>query len=319
MATQPEPPAAAGVRLEWSALPLPVRTAVEHFLGSRVVSAVTQPGGFSPGVAARLRAEDGRRVFVKAVGPEPNPFSPLLHRREATIVAALPAHAPVPRLLWTYDEGDGGWVALVFEDVDGHHPAQPWRMDELDRVLDAVLALSEDLTPSPVDAGSAGAMFAEEFCGWRRLLDERPAGLDDWSARHREALATLEADVPAAAAGDTLLHLDLRADNLLLTPERVVVVDWPWARVGAAWIDLVCFAPSVAMQGGPDPETLLQRHPAVRAASAAHITTVIAAIAGFFTRQALLPPPPGLPTLRAFQAAQGVIARRWLASRTGPP
>ena len=27
--------------------------------------------------------------------------------------------------------------------------------------------------------------------------------------------------------------------------------------------------------------------------------------------------PPGLPTLRAFQRAQGVIARNWLASRLG--
>jgi hypothetical protein len=28
---------------------------------------------------------------------------------------------------------------------------------------------------------------------------------------------------------------------------------------------------------------------------------------------ALRPPPPGLPTLREFQAAQGAVARRWLA------
>jgi hypothetical protein len=40
-------------------------------------------------------------------------------------------------------------------------------------------------------------------------------------------------------------------------------------------------------------------------------------VAGFFTRQALLPPPPGLPTLRAFQRAQGEVARAWLARRAG--
>jgi len=34
---------------------------------------------------------------------------------------------------------------------------------------------------------------------------------------------------------------------------------------------------------------------------------------GDFTSQALLPPPPGLPTVRAFQAAQGQVARSWLA------
>ncbi len=62
---------------------------------------------------------------------------------------------------------------------------------------------------------------------------ERPARLDRWSARHLDRLAELEEEAPAAAAGDTLLHLDLRADNLLLTPDRVVVVDCPHARVGA--------------------------------------------------------------------------------------
>lgn len=52
-----------------------------------------------------------------------------------------------------------------------------------------------------------------------------------------------------------------------------------------------------------------------RAADAEAVDTVVVALAGYFTRQALLPPPPGLPTLRAFQAAQGVIARAWVADR----
>jgi hypothetical protein len=42
---------------------------------------------------------------------------------------------------------------------------------------------------------------------------------------------------------------------------------------------------------------------------------VRAAVAGFFTVCALEPPPPGLPTLRPFQAAQAEVARAWLAER----
>jgi aminoglycoside phosphotransferase (APT) family kinase protein len=271
-------------------------------------------------VAARLRAADGRRVFLKAVGPEPNPTAPRFHRREASIVAALPAAAPVPRLLWSHDEGDPGWVVLVFEDVEGQQPALPWRPDELTRVLDALRALAAALTPSPVPpavAGRADGWLGSSGAGWMRLLEERPSHLDDWSARHLEALAALEAAAPAAATGDTLLHFDLRADNLLLTSDRVLVVDWPHARVGAAWIDLAFFAPSVGMQGGPPPEELLARHPAGRTADPGAVSAVVAAIAGFFTWQALQPPPPGLPTLRAFQEAQGVVARDWLARLTG--
>jgi aminoglycoside phosphotransferase (APT) family kinase protein len=312
------PPPAAGVRLDWADLPPEVRAAIEGWLGEPVAVAATQPGGFSPGVAARLQTASGRRVFLKAVGSEPNALSATFHRREITIAGALPATAPAPRLLWSYDEG--GWVALLFEDVEGRHPQQPWQPDEFARVMAALADLSAALTPSPVPPAIAdyvadGSIIRTAW--WERLLETQLPGLDPWSARHLAALAKLQADASEAAQGDTLLHLDLRADNLLLTPERVAVVDWPHARIGAPWIDLIFLAPSVAMQGGPAPETLLLRHPAGHTASPEAVNAVIAAMAGFFTWSALRPPPPGLPTLRAFQDAQGIVARRWLAERMG--
>lgn len=318
---QGAPPPAEGVRLPWSATPAHVRELAERWLGSAVVSAESQPTGFSPGVAARLLLGDGRRVFAKAIGPEPNPGAPAIHRREAQIVAALPSDAPTPPLLWTHDDRASGWVVLLFEEVAGRAPAQPWRADELARVLDALVELGAALTPAPLGPpliGLASEEFALRLCGWGQLLAEGPAArgrLDPWSARHLEALAALETAAPAAVAGDTLLHFDLRADNMLLTPERVWFVDWPLACVGAPWVDLVFFAPSVAMQGGPPPEELLARHPAARAADPAALTAAIAAVAGFFTHRSLQPPPPGLPTVRAFQAAQGAVARAWLARR----
>ena len=239
------PPDAAGLRLDWQEVPGRVRAAVEARLDSPVVSAASQSAGFSPGVAARLRTADGRRVFAKAAGPEPNPLTPTAHRQEARVAAALPEEAPVPRLLWPHDEGEGGWIVLVFEDVEGRNPAVPWRAEELDETLETLVALSELLTPSPLppDAvGAAGEWSVISGASWRRLRKDRPARLDAWSTRHLDRLADLEAEAPSAVAGDALLHLDVRADNLLLTPERVLVVDWPHARVGAPWVDMVFFA-----------------------------------------------------------------------------
>ena len=92
------PPPDRGVRLDWSEMSERVRSQVERWLGGGVVGAVTQPTGFSPGVAARLTADNGRRVFLKAVGTTRNAVSPTLHRREISVVSALPAAAPVPRL-----------------------------------------------------------------------------------------------------------------------------------------------------------------------------------------------------------------------------
>jgi hypothetical protein len=87
--------------------------------------------------------------------------------------------------------------------------------------------------------------------------------------------------------------------------------------VGAAWVDVVFFAPSVTMQGGPPPEEVIVRHPAIRRADPTSVTAAIVATAGFFTHRSVQPPPPGLPTVRAFQAAQGVVARNWVALRSG--
>jgi hypothetical protein len=39
---------------------------------------------------------------------------------------------------------------------------------------------------------------------------------------------------------------------------------------------------------------------------------VVTAVAGYLTERGRLPDPPGLPTLRAFQRAQGAVARAWL-------
>src|SRR5258708_26974596 len=112
-----KPPPAEGVRLDWLAVPERVRSAMEQWAGSTVVSAISQRTGFSPGVAARLRLADGRRLFVKAVGPEPNPYSPAMHRREARIVAALPDSVAVPRLRWLFVEGATGSGVLAVHQV----------------------------------------------------------------------------------------------------------------------------------------------------------------------------------------------------------
>ncbi|MDA0632492.1 phosphotransferase [Nonomuraea sp. MCN248] len=304
----PTNPPATGTRVPWLDVHPRVRAAVGDFLGGRVVDAVTQDGGFSPGAAVRVRADGGRRAFVKAVGPGPNPDSPGIYRTEAAIAAALPASVPAPRLLTTFEVD--GWVALVFEEVEGRHPEIPWRRDELDLVLAAVRRMSAELTPAPIDVPAIQERLGDSFSGWRKLLGEDTTGLDPWALRHLDALAALESGWGEAAAGDTLLHSDLRADNLLVSGERVYVVDWPWACRGVSWFDLMAMLPSVAMQGGPPPHELLpDPDPAV--------TAVLAGLAGYFVRQSRQPSPPGLPTVRGFQHAQGVVALEWLRHRTG--
>src|SRR5215207_6041716 len=312
-------PPATGRRLDWVDVPGWLRGGGGERLGGRGVEAVTQPSGFSPGLAVRVRLGDGRRAFVKAVGPEPNPDSPGIHRAEARTMAVLPRSAPAPRMLWSLDRH--GWVALAFQDVAGAQPALPWRPGELGRVLEMVAAMATALTPAPAGIPLLGDRLRDDLVGWRRLAAgaDDLKGLDPWAARHLDRLADLEAGWPEATEGPTLLHSDLRADNLLLTPTRVVAVDWPGASVGAAWVDLLLLLPSVAMQGGPDPEPTFAAHPVSSDADPRAVTTALAAWAGFLVGGSRLPTPPGLPTLRAFQHGQGVMAVEWLRRRTGWP
>ncbi|MGW2487229.1 aminoglycoside phosphotransferase family protein [Streptomyces sp. NPDC001606] len=311
-------PPAAGVRAPWEDLPKAVQDAVGTLLGAPVVHAETQRGGFSPGVAARLRTAAGGTGFVKAVSAETNPHSPALHRLEARNAAALPATVPAPRLLGTYD--DGTWVALVFEEVAGRQPHVPWRPEELDRVLDAVAVLGRSGTPCPIDVPPVAEELADTFNGWRRLLDGEAGDvrgpLGDWVADHLADLAALEAGWAEGASGDTLAHADLRADNVLLTADGgVVFVDWPHALRAAPWFDLLVLLPCVRAQGGPDPEEVFTAHPLGRDADRDAVTAALAGLTGYFLSSALKPAPPGLPTLRPFQRAQGEAALAWLRRR----
>jgi aminoglycoside phosphotransferase (APT) family kinase protein len=309
-----------GVRAPWTAIPVGVRNQIDDIARAAVGSATNLSGGFSPGPAARCELADGRCVFVKAGGTELNPDTPTMHRREAAVLTALPANHPSPFLIGVADDGD--WVALVIEWIDGRMPTPPLDRADVDRLLalvDRMAVEGDGLHPPGVTA------FAERnndlFGHWRRLVDD-PAGkldrLDDWSCDHLDLLVALDAQAPAASAGDHLLHVDTRTDNVLfsdLGPEHDVVVDWPGASIGAAWIDLVGLLSALHLDGGPPPAEAFGTHPLGRAADPDATTAVLAGFAGYLTRHSLLPPPPGLPTLRAFQAAQGVVARDWLAQR----
>jgi len=310
-------PPAEGARIAWQDVPLPVRRKIERACGSPVIEAETQPGGFSPGVAARVGCADGARWFVKAASADLNPDAPRLHRQEASVLADLDSvivarHLPVPRLRGTAELGP--WFALIIDDVAGRQPTLPWQDEQLDLVLASLGQLAEALTPAPIGVPGIEKYLGADFTGWRTLASRpRDDRLDPWSRARLGELADLEATWAAHAAGATLLHADIRADNLLLTGDGVMVVDWPHACRGAECVDLVLFAPSVAMQGGPEPAALLSRSHVGRDARPDALRAVVCALAGYFTERSLAPPPPGLPTVRRFQAAQAEVTRRWLA------
>lgn len=297
-----------GVRLDWTELPEDLRGWVAEQLGSPVVRAETQQGGFSPAAAARLRCADGSTGFVKAVSPDPNPHAPDLLRREIAVLGQMPPGLGVPRLIGSLD--DGHWVVLLVQDVPGRHPLTPW----VDAEVRATLAALTDLQrhPAPTAWPALEGELHGEFGAWARVAQMLPPDLDPWLATRLGALDDLSLQTLPALAGDGVCHVDTRADNLLVEPAGAVrVVDWPWAARGAPWFDAASLLVNLELFGGVEPTAYL---PQVRALGATdeQILGTVAGLCGFFTEAARLPPIPGLPTLRAFQGAQARAATRLL-------
>ncbi|PRX00697.1 UNVERIFIED_ORG: phosphotransferase family enzyme, partial [Actinomadura viridilutea] len=115
--------------------------------------------------------------------------------------------------------------------------------------------------------------------------------------------------------GNTLSHTDLRADNILITAGGVKVVDWAYAVASAPWTDLLLMLPSVAASSGIDPEPIWHAFPRSRDVPDDQANAVLAALAGDFLTQSLLPAPPNIPGLRQHQRAKGEAALRWLRTR----
>jgi hypothetical protein len=185
-------------------------------------------------------------------------------------------------------------------------------------VLDALARLAEQLTPSPVlDIPAATTMLADDFAGWDRIAEFPPDDLDPWAQVRLPLLCELAADGLTALDGNTAVHYDVRADNLLLTPDGTVIfLDWPWARRGPAWLDTLMLLITVNLHGGHDTEALLHRGPTAHA-DPRQVTAVLAGQAGYTLDAARRPPPAGMPELRAFQHAKGRATLGWLRRRLG--
>ncbi|MFC0673702.1 aminoglycoside phosphotransferase family protein [Brachybacterium hainanense] len=290
-------------RLRWSDLPETVRGRIEHRLGGEVAWTVPCSGGFSPSTAEVVGADNGRRLFVKAVRAEDNPASVTMNRREAATLARIPSAAPVPAYVDAFEDGD--WFVLVTEVGAGATPSLPWDVQDLEHVLEALDVLRSEATPCPVPGlGTASESLAHDFHGFARVDADPPAGLDPWLAEHLPQLVEAERRAIAAVDGETLCHLDLRSDNLLIAPGGgVSVIDWAHACRGAAWLDALLLLGTVDDRDGAlgvsgRIDELMDHHGVPRSVA----TDVLTAFLGFFVDGARRPDPPQVPGLAAHRA-----------------
>ena len=280
-----------------------------------MLSATSQGSGFTPGFASRLLFADGRRLFVKAATPH-LVWLQDSYRLEAERLAVLPPAVPAPRVQAQAEisDGPGDWLVVIFDDVEGRPPRRPWSAGEAERVLVAVRQLSLALTPAP--AGVDWADFTNEFFGelvdWRERI-EAP-GLPPDALDEIEELATAARD---GCRGDTLVHSDLRDDNVIIAPNgKVWVCDWNWPTRGPIWMDTLTVA--ISMYGdGLDADGLLADSGLLGDNDRDAVDGALALLLIYMLGAGTEPPPDASPHLRTHQQWYAAVLEHWLGERRG--
>jgi hypothetical protein len=278
---------------------------VEMVLGTAPVRWTPVESGGYGRVNAHWRAElhDGRSVFVKhANGADAEEW---LCRERRIYESVRGSFMPI--YLGACE--DTGCVLLVLEDLSDAEWPPPWSSGRIDAVL---AALEEVRMSTPPTGLPVLDDMREAVVGWGTVRADAEPLLSTgvcaagWLA---EALPALErAGEDVELAGDELLHLDVRSDNLCFVGSRTVLVDWNLACVGNGLFDIAFWLPSLRLEGGPEPWEVLP-----------HAGALAAAVAGFFASRAGLPPPIGAPTVREFQRRQLEVALLWAVRELGLP
>ena len=275
----------------------------ERLLGSDAVEWAPVGRGYTNAERRILRLADGRTAFLKAAVDEQ---SADWLRDEERIYSAV-ERPFLPRLLgWS----DGDRPLLLLEDLSAHTWPPPWTAG----AVEAVLATLADVAATPPPPGLREvAGIGELRDGWSRVAaDPAPflsLGLCDAGWLDTALPALQEATATAPLAGEAFLHGDVRSDNVCLRHGRGVLVDWNHAVLGNPAFDVAFWLPSLASEGGPQPET-----------AAPHLSGVAgfaSLVSGYFAARAGRPPPATAPSVRRVQRAQLEVALPWAARTLG--
>jgi len=332
----------------WRALPRAVREAAEEVMGSRVARAMRIWGGYAPTPTFRLRLNDGRRTFLKGVGPANNRFSWEAHEREERVYRELGSviHHWAPRFFGAF--ACEGWRGMILEDLGpttippwtkaiargamqeyaGFHAATRGRTASLPAwltgsgVTGSGVPIREQLGSSSwigeelLASDEVSMAVVQALCS--RLSRDAAGAAERWFG---QALPSLSAAVVAAdpAADPALLHFDTRSDNLRWRDGRLYLLDWPHVQVGPTEIDVVAFIQSIALESGLVHEELLAWYEERLPLRPNAVTAALAGLAMFMAERSTRPPDLALPRIRAFQRAQFGSTLAWVARRLDLP
>jgi thiamine kinase-like enzyme len=267
-----------------------------RLLGARVARLRRlESRGYAAAFHAIAELADGRTVFVKAGVEE---ITSAFLRKEIEVYRAV--QAPFMPVFHGADERDP--PILVLEDLSTGRWPPPWDTASIDAVRETLTEVAATRIPERLPSIEEKR---ERLCGGWAEIERDPEPFLSLGVCTAEWLATALPSLRAAAEGapiegESLIHLDVRSDNICLTERGAVLVDWNHACRANPDLDLACWLPSLTLEGGPQPEELLPGG-----------GEFAALLAGFFGSRAGLPAPATAPRVRAVQLAQLRVALDW--------
>jgi thiamine kinase-like enzyme len=267
---------------------------IEKLIGESIESFRLVQGGYTP--AVRLLCKTTKARFFVKVGA--TPLTSQFLRREIQVYNRISGEF-MPNLIgWEDRETE---PILVIEDLSAHYWPPPWSEQQVDLVLTQIKAMHN----MQVGLESYEQVHSAGESNWQAIAaDPKPflslgvAG-DQWLKAALPLLIGYEGR--CRTDGNSLTHWDLRSDNICLTGNRVVFVDWNLACLSNPKLDLGFWLPSLAYEGGPEPEKILPDAP-----------EIAAWVSGFFAARAGLPDIPDAPQVRQVQRQQLETALPWV-------
>lgn len=276
---------------------------LERIVGRRIDHIHAVNRGYTPALRLRVFLADGTAVFAKVatIGMT----GEWLHR-EKRIYDTLGGQPFLPRPVGWDDDGTA--PILVMEDLSDAHWPPPWDANHIHLVRETM----EQIWASSVPGLASLTEHTDLLRGWDGIVEDPTPFLSlglatqNWLEAALPVLRSI--DGVTLAQGDSLLHCDLRSDNLCLRPDHAVLIDWNHTCYGNPLLDFAFWLPSLCAEGGPLPDTALPD-----GGDAAAI------VAGYFASRAGLPIIPEAPRVREIQKVQLRIALPWTVRALGLP
>lgn len=284
-----------------------VRRALKRLRSEPVAWQAVTTGGHTPARRWVVMLANGSTAFVKVATDELT----AAWIRDEHLAYSMLRGAPYMAGYIGFSD-DGVHPVLALEDLSSCAWPPPWDRERVDAVVACLSAVAS--TPPPEGLPRAGDDHLGLREGWAEVA-RAPEGFlalglcsPGWLDAHLPALS--ESAQGAELEGESLLHFDVRSDNLCFRADgSVVLVDWNWTSVGDPAIDAAFWLPSLEAEGGPAPEEVLPRVS----------PGLVACWAGFLCSHAARPPISTALEVRGVQLRQARSALPWAARVLGLP